>query len=874
MFCKKYQKLLTAVAVLLLAAISAIAQNPPPALTAISPTAGSSAGGTLVNLTGTNFLAGATVFFGPNQSPSVVFKNKASMTAVTPPTSLVGQEGTVPVIVINPDGQSSTYTVGQGGFIYDLPPTITSVAPSNGPPSGGTPETINGQYFRTVFRGVNTPPVIRFGSGICTNVFFISNAQLTCTLPPGTANATVTVSVTDPDGQVATLPNGFTYNGAISITSVQPRGGPPAGGTSVTILGTFMLQGATVSFGSVPSKSVTFVSDTQLVAIAPAQAAADVSITVQNPNQGQNITKQAAYHYTLGPVINSITPIIGANAGGTVTTLSGTGLDTVTSITYGSANGVINSKTATQLVATTPPGATGKVNVRVSGPAGADSLYNAYTYTPNAIPLSFITQGLDDAYPNIAYSQQLQATGGTPPYKWSLVGGTLPVGVTLNTTTGLVSGQAASNNYNTFNVTFQVTDSSSPKSTAQLATSFNVVFGFQVGPIPRNFFGMTLFLPADVPTIPFGSLAKGIGVSWPFLEQVKGVYNWSLLDQYVALAQSKGMDMYFTTANTPPWAVPDMSTCSVYPSFPGIFGCTAMVRNIQDWDDFLIALVKRYKGKMHMYELWNEPNVANTFTGTVPQMVQLTQHFHDIVRANDPAALIGAPSSTDEPYAQAYFAAGGTTDFDVITIHGYPNVGLADVPEAVVGFKSVNTKLLMAQLGLANKVFWDDESSWGGTNSNPDLQYRAAYASRSLLLHWSIGSQRFYWYAWDSPAWGTLWSPTGINIDGTAYQNTYNWMLGATMPFPCSQNGGTTYSAIYTCTLTRPGGYQALAVWDTNEPCSVNGGCPTHPFTAPAGYIQYRDVFGHVTPISGGVVPIGAQPVLLETSNPPALPKN
>jgi len=40
----------------------------------------------------------------------------------------------------------------------------------------------------------------------------------------------------------------------------------------------------------------------------------------------------------------------------------------------------------------------------------------------------------------VAYSCQLQATGGTPPYTWSLPSDVLPRGLTLNASTGLIGG--------------------------------------------------------------------------------------------------------------------------------------------------------------------------------------------------------------------------------------------------------------------------------------------------------------------------------------------------------------------------------------------------------------------------------------------------
>jgi len=54
--------------------------------------------------------------------------------------------------------------------------------------------------------------------------------------------------------------------------------------------------------------------------------------------------------------------------------------------------------------------------------------------------LSITTSALLGATRGIAYSQQIVATGGTVPYTWSLVSGSLPPGLTLNSSSGVISG--------------------------------------------------------------------------------------------------------------------------------------------------------------------------------------------------------------------------------------------------------------------------------------------------------------------------------------------------------------------------------------------------------------------------------------------------
>jgi len=257
----------------------------------------------------------------------------------------------------------------------------------------------------------------------------------------------------------------------------------------------------------------------------------------------------------------------------------------------------------------------------------------------------------------------------------------------------------------------------------------------------------------------------------------------------------------------------------------------------------------------------------------------MTASAYNIIRTINPSATILSPSPTAAPFLLSYFEApGAPLGFDAVAIHGYPNVGVNDVAEAIVGFKSVPIKLAMLQApGVGIKPIWDSETSWGGQNAITDPDLRVGFVARSLLLHWSVGIHTMYWYGWDAPVWGTLYYPPpgiGVTPAATAWTQTYDWMLGASMPAPCSANGGSTYVAVYTCQLVRSGGYQALAVWDTTQSCN-NGVCTYSNYTPGTQYVQYRDLTGAVYPISSGqTIQIGAKPILLENMNPPSAGPN
>ncbi len=74
--------------------------------------------------------------------------------------------------------------------------------------------------------------------------------------------------------------------------------------------------------------------------------------------------------------------------------------------------------------------------------------------------------GLPNGIIGLAYSATLSAAGGTPPYTWSVSIGSLPTGLTLNSSTGAITGPPSS--AGSFKFTVQVTDSASVTATKQL----------------------------------------------------------------------------------------------------------------------------------------------------------------------------------------------------------------------------------------------------------------------------------------------------------------------------------------------------------------------------------------------------------------------
>ena len=155
---------------------------------------------------------------------------------------------------------------------------------------------------------------------------------------------------------------------APTVTSVDPVGGPLAGGTVVTITGTGFQSGATVTFGGVAATNVTFGSATQITATSPANPAGAVDVVVTNPD-AQFGTLTAGYLYANAPTVTSVSPVGGPLAGGTVVTITGTGFQSGATVTFGGVAATsVTFGSATQITATSPAHAAGAVDVVVTNP--------------------------------------------------------------------------------------------------------------------------------------------------------------------------------------------------------------------------------------------------------------------------------------------------------------------------------------------------------------------------------------------------------------------------------------------------------------------------------------------------------------------------
>jgi len=220
---------------------------------------------------------------------------------------------------------------------------------------------------------------------------------------------------------------------------------------------------------------------------------------------------------------------------------------------------------------------------------------------------------------------------------------------------------------------------------------------------------------------------------------------WGKYDHIVDLSEKYDVQIMARLSNPPAWTRAEGNDA----------GAFAPPDNVKDFGDFVEAVAQRYKGRIHVYQLWNEPNIYPEW-GAYPinaiEYVALLKEGYTRIKAVDPDAVVvmGALAATieldrqrregispgglsDVLFLQQVYDAGGADYFDVLAMQGY---GLWSGPydrrmqPRVLNFsRPLYIRDVMVRNGDAHKAIWLSEMAWNATP--PDSGIPAVYGSVS-----------------------------------------------------------------------------------------------------------------------------------------------
>ena len=231
-------------------------------------------------------------------------------------------------------------------------PTVTKVAPPDGPLTGGTTVTVSGSNFTD--QGAPAVTSVTFvprggGAPVAATTFHVANdttltavtPNVTSSLPKGASALMTDVQVSTSNGSSAVDPSADQFVFGVHIASITPNTAPPGGRRRVTITGTgFGPAGSTdeVDFfptigGHVyPLSDIKVVSDSKITAVVPKEGAdiadpgdngaATVAVIIDPGTGTPSSSNPVPFTYQLH--VNPITPNTAPPRGRTPVTITGT----------------------------------------------------------------------------------------------------------------------------------------------------------------------------------------------------------------------------------------------------------------------------------------------------------------------------------------------------------------------------------------------------------------------------------------------------------------------------------------------------------------------------------------------------------------------
>jgi hypothetical protein len=326
-----------------------------PTLSGVTPSFGTTAGNTVVAITGANIASGCWPYFDGIAAGGATVTGPTQMIASTPPHAA---SATVPVTVRCMG--AANVSLGDA-FTYsstaDSAPIITSVDPLVG--SAGKTVTISGARFRH-------DDAVTFDT---THAYILSTSPGTLVVRiPDLPATRASITVTDLNGHSSTTGPIFTIvePQPPQIDSIAPASSRPA--NEVTLNGSGFRPGYSFTMGDVPASLVSM-TYTRVVVRVPQLAAGSYAVNVLNSEStvaavGPSLTVLGA-----GLAILGVTPACATSDGGIHAIINGTGFATGAVVTFdGIAASGVTVADANTITLTLPPLPTGMPRIVVTNP--------------------------------------------------------------------------------------------------------------------------------------------------------------------------------------------------------------------------------------------------------------------------------------------------------------------------------------------------------------------------------------------------------------------------------------------------------------------------------------------------------------------------
>ena len=319
------------------------------------------------------------------------------------------------------------------------------------------------------------------------------------------------------------------------------------------------------------------------------------------------------------------------------------------------------------------------------------------------------------------------------------------------------------------------------------------------------FFGMTAILPdrftglPGMALLPWSRLARDAGArvnrwqfSWPQMERSRGLVDPSSVDPAIAAAAANDFVILGVLVGTPSWAAGGEA------GQPPANLELPFTHPDNHWARFVYNMVLHYRDRVRYWEIWNEPNLREFWSGSPEQYYRLLKVAYQAARAADPTALVlfGGLSGQDTVFLERVLQVGDADPeaegaghyFDVFAWHAYSRA--TQHHDGTVAFRDQ-----LARHGLSKPIWitesnipaWNDPSICGEncapTQWEATAEEQASYILQAFGYGLAAGVRHMSIYrasdVGEASAWGLLRNDGAARPAYHAYSTVHRYLDGA-----------------------------------------------------------------------------------------------
>lgn len=379
------------------------------AVRTVLPTQGPPAGGTMVTVTGTNFVhSGRLVCMFDATIVGATFVSDSEVLCPAP-AHIAG------VVAVEVASNGVDFTTDGTLYTYAATPAVTSISPLWGSAMGGSMVAINGQGF------VDGTTMCRFGDAEPQlPASFEGSNRIVCVAPPAPRLflGFVPVEITNNGQDFSRSGVAFQYQPQQVVTAVKPLSGPDTGGTVVSVFGVNFVASSVAAcrFGAGTAPvSARWLSSSLLECVSPRSPPGSVALEVSN--NGVDFSSDGVlFRFDPMAAVLRLEPSTGPITGSTAVTVHGNHFaNEQTWCRFGVVVVPAVFISSTQLKCSTPPHEAGPVPVEVTNNRvdfTANSVMFEYARLPLVVAVDpFFGPNTGDTFVRVWTENETHATG-------------------------------------------------------------------------------------------------------------------------------------------------------------------------------------------------------------------------------------------------------------------------------------------------------------------------------------------------------------------------------------------------------------------------------------------------------------------------------